>query len=231
MDDMEKLSSIMNRTGIPKGEASGCHQRIVDADAIAADDDLPGVVELPGDEVPGALVPTVPSTPRPAFPCKQPVVEQALPPLPLAAIPAPVSQKSMCSICKGAGYLRQNVPYGHPEFGKLKKCQCKIRQQAQELFGGAHIPDDFKTCSFESYLRLPLSTDQRQSAMLVQAFVLPRLEDGYAGRKRGLYLHGSWGVGKTGLAVSALRQAIEAGKSGLYLPTTDLFDILYEAIA
>jgi DNA replication protein DnaC len=154
-----------------------------------------------------------------------------LPSLPMPLISAPVPPNAVCPICKGAGYLRQDVPYGHPEFGKPKMCQCKIKKRAHELFGGARIPDDFQTCSFESYLSLPLSPEQRQAVMLVQAFVVPRLSKTCVSRKRGLYLHGSWGVGKTGLAISALRMALDAGKSGLYLPTSVLFDVLYEAIA
>jgi DNA replication protein DnaC len=229
---MDKLDSIMRAMAAKSEETGRNHLRIVDADLVAPDDDLPGMVELSGDGVPDTPVPTVPSTLRTARrPRQQPVFERTmlttLPP----AIPAPVTQKEVCPMCKGAGFLRQDVAYGHPEFGKLRKCQCKIKQQAKELFGGAHIPDDFQTCSFESYLCLPLSAEQRQAAMWVQAFVLPRLEATYAGRKRGLYLHGLWGIGKTGLAVSALRQAIDAGKTGLYLPTSDLFDILYESIA
>jgi DNA replication protein DnaC len=243
MDDMENLGSIMRRAMghpvTPPGDTSGKqHLRIVDAQIVPvgddqASDDLPGMIQLSSDEGHATPVSLVPQPMRSPHPRKrsavvQPLtVEQERP-----ALPAPTpQQKEICQICKGAGYLRQDVPFGHPEFGKLKKCQCKIRQQAQALFGGAHIPDDFTAFSFESYQCLPLSPDQRQAAMLVQAFVLPRLDATFAGRKRGLYLYGLWGVGKTGLAVSALRQAIEAGYSGLYLSTAELFDILYEAIA
>src|SRR6266480_3269328 len=45
-----------------------------------------------------------------------------------------------CPICKGAGYLRADVPYGHPSFGKPIACECKEaerkakrRQQLQEM--------------------------------------------------------------------------------------------------
>jgi len=119
----------------------------------------------------------------------------------------------------------------HAEFGKPIKCQCKIKQQVVDLFGSAHIPDDYQSYSLESYLHLPLSPSQEQAAMMVHGFLLPRLAGTYQGRKRGLYLYGTFGVGKTGLAISALRMALDAGQSGLYLPTSELFDILYEAIA
>ncbi|MBO0797006.1 MAG: ATP-binding protein, partial [Ktedonobacteraceae bacterium] len=93
-----------------------------------------------------------------------------------------------------------------------------------------YLPDDFLDRTFQSYLELVLSPEQRQAAEQVETFVRTRMED-YRGKKRGLYLFGSWGVGKTGLAISALGQALAAGKSGLYLPTTKLFASLYDAIA
>lgn len=226
MSEMKKLGSIMRDIA---GEGRR-HLRIADAGIVSTDDYASGTVGLTGDDVPGAFT-TLPALPRPARRPERPVVEQALPAMSAPTIPAPVTQQVVCPLCKGAGYLRQDVPYGHPEFGKPKMCQCKIRIRANELFGGAHIPHDFCECSCENYLCLPLSDNQRQAAMLVQAFVLPRLEGAYAGRKRGLYLYGLWGVGKTGLAISALRQAIKAGQTGLYLSTAELFDILYEAIA
>jgi DNA replication protein DnaC len=104
-------------------------------------------------------------------------------------------------------------------------------ERDQTLFGGTHIPHDFRTWSFESYQRLPLADTQRQAALFLQAFMQPRLDQSYRGRKRGVYLYGSWGVGKTGLALSALQMALQAGYSGLYLPTIELFNILYESIA
>lgn len=150
----------------------------------------------------------------------------------LPAVPAPIHVSSdECPLCKGTGYLRQNVPFGHPKFGRPTMCQCKLKQRVNELFGGAHIPHDLQTCSFETYGRFPLSEQQRHAALQVQAFVLQRLDGRYSGHKRGLYLYGSWGLGKTGLAISALRQAIATGKSGLYLSTAEVFSILYESIA
>ena len=145
-------------------------------------------------------------------------------------IPAPMEQPPVCQICHGAGFLRQDVAYGHPAFGKPTPCRCKQQSRMQTLFGGAHIPIDCRTWSFERYLRLPLADTQRQAALLLHAFMRPRIQT-YSGRKRGVYLYGDYGVGKTGLAISALQMAIQAGYSGLYLPTAELFDILYASIA
>lgn len=35
-----------------------------------------------------------------------------------------------CCLCGGAGYYKEAVPYGHPNFGKLFPCRCKLDEQA-----------------------------------------------------------------------------------------------------
>jgi DNA replication protein DnaC len=94
----------------------------------------------------------------------------------------------------------------------------------------AQLPEDCQHFSFESYLTRGLAPSQRESAEAVQTFVQTRLSS-YTGRKRGLYLYGSYGTGKTGLSVSALRLALAAGRTVLYLPTSKLFKVLYQSIA
>jgi hypothetical protein len=37
-----------------------------------------------------------------------------------------------CSLCKGRGWLRFDVPFGHPNFGKLVPCQCTEKEFGQE---------------------------------------------------------------------------------------------------
>jgi DNA replication protein DnaC len=115
--------------------------------------------------------------------------------------------------------VRADVPYDHPEFSKAKACWRIVKQRANTFFGDAHIPAHFQACSFESYLVLSLASKQQQVAMRVLSFVVTRIGKTYAGEKRGRYLYGSWGMGKTRLAITVLHMAIETGQSGLYLPT------------
>ncbi|HEY4384521.1 MAG TPA: hypothetical protein VGN34_08630 [Ktedonobacteraceae bacterium] len=58
------------------------------------------------------------------------------------ALPAPYKprQEEICPSCKGRGYLQADVPYGHPDFGKAKACQCMVMHRSTRLFGDAHIP-------------------------------------------------------------------------------------------
>src|SRR3954451_4664625 len=45
--------------------------------------------------------------------------------------------EATCGICQEAGWLKEAVPFGHPNFGVLFPCQCKqaqwARHKAQEL--------------------------------------------------------------------------------------------------
>src|SRR5947209_8656968 len=49
----------------------------------------------------------------------------------IVPLPAPIPPASgVCPTCKGAGWLRQDVPCGHPQFGKIVKCRCRQQEQA-----------------------------------------------------------------------------------------------------
>ena len=59
-----------------------------------------------------------------------------------------------CPICNDAGYLRANVPVGHPSFGRLFPCECKQREiderRDEELRRLSNL-DAFADYSFESF--------------------------------------------------------------------------------
>jgi DNA replication protein DnaC len=85
----------------------------------------------------------------------------------------------------------------------------------------AHIPKRYEHCDFESYVT-ELADDKNYTAeqaaslkrakMMVQAFV----RDYPAGDQTGLLLMGNSGVGKTHLAVAALRELIMRGHTGYF---------------
>ena len=47
-----------------------------------------------------------------------------------AAAISPISGAA-CPHCDGAGYYKEEVPYGHPNFGKLMPCVCKQQELSQ----------------------------------------------------------------------------------------------------
>lgn len=90
------------------------------------------------------------------------------------------------------------------------------RAYAQEvrlmgIWEGAHVPERFNGCSFETF---PATVETAAAIVKLRAWLE---SPGWA-----IVLLGSFGVGKTGLAISALRAAAEKHHPGLFVKTPDL---------
>jgi DNA replication protein DnaC len=145
----------------------------------------------------------------------------------VSAAPAttpPMAPKSVCPRCKGAGYLRVDVPFGHPNFGKPTPCSCKDnekkekrRQQLREMSN----LDAFYDKTFRTFnARVP----GVQEAYQVSA--------DYAQNPAGwLLLVGPNGCGKTHLAAAIANQGLEDGAVVLFAVVPDLLDHLRAAFA
>ena len=59
-----------------------------------------------------------------------------------------------CPHCHGVGYLRADVPVGHPDFGKLEVCVCRranvTNSVREHLFALSHL-DELKDLTFETF--------------------------------------------------------------------------------
>lgn len=129
-----------------------------------------------------------------------------------------------CPICKGAGYLRADVPYGHPSFGKPIACECKEaerkakrRQQLQELSNLGAFYDK----SFANF-------NQRVPGVQ-EAF---RAAYEFAQNPNGWFLLiGPNGCGKTHLAAAIANQSLEDRALVLFATVPDLLDHLRGAFA
>ncbi|MDQ2995431.1 MAG: ATP-binding protein [Chloroflexota bacterium] len=137
-------------------------------------------------------------------------LERALTAPPTANEPSviPTTAPHGCAFCDGAGWYKDAVPYGHPNFGKLLACQCRrdvaarqehTRQRAmlgaldRELGQLAH-------CRLDNYR----AGDDFAHALGVAL--------AYATRPRGwLYLWGSCGTGKSHLASALAHDAAARG--------------------
>ena len=133
-----------------------------------------------------------------------------------------------CPLCGGVGYLRQDLPVGHPDFGKASICDCRRRavteQVRNRLFSISHL-DELKDLTFESFKprgRQGLGPMQAQS--LEWAYNHARQ---YASSMKGwLLLQGSYGSGKTHLAAAIANFAVQMGVPTLFLTVPDLLDTL-----
>lgn len=98
--------------------------------------------------------------------------------------------------------------------------QLSARRESEavaRVFGGAQIPWRSRAWSFDNY---PEDADQH-ARIQVQNFVQRHLA-GDQKSKRMLYLGGATGRCKTSLALCALKEALAAGESGLYVMTAKL---------
>lgn len=131
--------------------------------------------------------------------------------------PEPVA---VCAICDGRGYLRRDVPIGHPDFGTVVACQCREPQlraaRIERAFGRAEIPDRLRYRTFDSYRLLPGADLEACAAV-----------ESWAARtdRASLYLHGGYGVGKTSLAYAAFRHRLETTQcDGLFKTSPALLE-------
>lgn len=177
------------------------------------------------DLLEGEIVETVPADAKPVV-----VVSYGkyVPPLECPACHTPISDDAH-------GWLvvrseRERLPGGKLETVPCPTCsgdaiaKRATRQQAelvQRLFGGADIPWKMRDWEFSSF---PTTGDQSAN-LQVQKFVKRHLE-GDDSLRRGLWLGGDLGQGKTSLAVSALKAVIRASRIGLFVLSADLFDRL-----
>jgi DNA replication protein DnaC len=126
------------------------------------------------------------------------------------------------------GYLRADVPLGHPDFGKLEVCVCRRAKVTDavrgRLFALSHL-DDLKDLTFESFKshgHKGLADIQANS--LEMAF---NQAQHYAQSLNGwLLLQGGYGCGKTHLAAAVANFAVSMGVPTLFLTVPDLLDTL-----
>ena len=159
---------------------------------------------------------------------KAQVREQAVMPYrtstPLPEVMPLAPAKSACPRCKGAGYLRSNVPFGHPNFGKPIACECKEAEKKekrrQQLRAMSNM-DAFRDCNFRSFNPHLPGTQEAFQASLEFA----QNPDGW------LFLIGPNGCGKTHLAAAIANQSLEEGAVVLFAVVPDLLDHLRAAFA
>ena len=130
-----------------------------------------------------------------------------------------------CPLCKGTGW--KLVPRQGRTPGQVAvACACAMEGRAEMVIERARVPKRYEHCDFESY-----ATDLadgktwttqhehalKQAKLLTQAFVRD-----YPGTEKGLLLMGPSGVGKTHLAVAALKELIRRGHQGLFCDYREL---------
>jgi DNA replication protein DnaC len=133
-----------------------------------------------------------------------------------------------CPYCHGLGYLRRDLPVGHPDFGKLQICTCRQGQVAQQihqrLFSISNL-DNLQHLTFENFQprgRVGLGPWQADSLERAfnQAQQFAQKADGW------LLLQGGFGCGKTHLAAAVANFTVGLGFPTLFITVPDLLDAL-----
>jgi DNA replication protein DnaC len=133
-----------------------------------------------------------------------------------------------CEICGGVGYLRQDLPVGHPDFGKLQICSCRASQLKKQARDGLYKMsnlDELAHLTFENFKpQGQIGLGPAQTASLERAY---NHAQQFAGKLDGwLVLQGPYGCGKTHLAAAVANFVVDLGIPTLFLTVPDLLDNL-----
>jgi DNA replication protein DnaC len=105
-------------------------------------------------------------------------------------------------------------------------CECGMEERAEKVMDRARIPKRYEHCDFESFAAdltdgktwtAQHSESLQQAKMLALGFVRD-----YPATEKGLLFMGPSGVGKTHLAVAALKELIRRGHGGLFCDYREL---------
>lgn len=126
------------------------------------------------------------------------------------------------------GFVYNNVPLSHPDYGKMQVCVCRqrdVRQQQQERLFRLSNLEAFREMTFDSFkTKGHIALNERQTRSLSAAHNaaqhLSEHLDGW------LVLMGQYGCGKTHLAAAAANFVVSMGVPTIFLTVPDLLDWL-----
>ncbi len=123
------------------------------------------------------------------------------------------------------GFLRRDVPVGHPDFGKAVPCSCRLEKKGRahtlRRLGGL---DALADKTFESFTADPAGLSPSQVTSLKLAY---KRAYSYAKQPAGwLLLQGTYGCGKSHLAAAIANQQIAQRQPVLFVSVPDLLDHL-----
>ncbi|MBI2942220.1 MAG: ATP-binding protein [Chloroflexi bacterium] len=150
------------------------------------------------------------------------VLRRQLPPGPVAGVAA--SDSPECPICKGAGWLRIDVPVNHPYFGRPVMCECTLPRQEQR-----RIDDLLRLSALDPFRGKTFETFDAKVPGVDRAWTVAKR---FARDPHGwLVLRGGYGCGKTHLAAAIANEAIKSHLQVLFTVVPDLLDHLRSTFA
>lgn len=134
---------------------------------------------------------------------------------------APPTPAVKCPICQDAGWLRRDVPPGHPSFGRLYPCECKVREKNERLAEQLRQLSNLDAFLDHTFDEFDPSVEGVQEAYEA-ARAYARNPEGW------LFFHGPVGTGKTHLAVAIALEVMQrrSNQRVLFAVVPDLLDHL-----
>jgi DNA replication protein DnaC len=129
---------------------------------------------------------------------------------------------------------RPGAAAGEPKTVWAVPCDCTVGDKTERVLAKARVPDRYRHCDFENFeadneienaTREQLAAWNRslaQAKLIVQRFAEEFSPVREMQNDQGLLLMGPCGAGKTHLAVSALKEIVQRGHSGLFYDYREL---------
>jgi DNA replication protein DnaC len=161
-----------------------------------------------------------------------------------------------CPSCQGSGWKvverrtkgaqalsgdQPGVGLGEPKMVWAIPCDCTAGDRTDRVLAKVRVPDRYRHCDFENYetdneienvSREQLNVWNRslaQAKLMVQRFAQEFSPLHEMQSEHGLLLMGPCGVGKTHLAVSALKEIVLRGHSGLFYDYRELLKAIQDS--
>jgi DNA replication protein DnaC len=136
-----------------------------------------------------------------------------------------------CEYCQGSGWkLVERTTAGEPKLVWAVPCDCTTGDRTERALAKARVPERYRHCDFDNFEtdneienigREQMEASNRslsQATLVVGRFA----EEFPVGSEHGLLLMGPCGVGKTHLAVAALKKIVLRGHTGLFYDYREL---------
>ena len=140
--------------------------------------------------------------------------------------------KPDCPHCGGVGFLRADVPLGHPDFGKLEPCVCRSAEIAQNARQRLYEMSNLERLSHLKFDNFSTSGNPKAQGFITSQEVKSldealAISENFARDLGGwLLLEGPYGCGKTHLAAAIANEAVQKGIPTLFITVPDLLDAL-----
>jgi DNA replication protein DnaC len=123
----------------------------------------------------------------------------------------------MCAICDDTGWKPVTVD----GVRRVVRCDCWQSEHTRRLIEDARIPPRYRRCDFDNFLVY------RENEKLANAVLaVRRFATSFPNVTKGLCLIGPHGIGKTHLAVAAMRTVLAGGSQAVFYEVSDLLRLI-----